>query len=494
MKVNLPNTLSILLAVLLMLPLFASCGGGDAAGNEAENYTETAGETSAAGTETEALKPDLPDRDFNGRDFTILTQSWGTYKPLDFTDIAPEELDGEVLNDAAFNRNVKMSTAYNCSILQANETSASAAMSKITATVSAGEDAYDIAFVRGTNFSVGITSGFYTELNDIPFVDYDMPWWDSDSLESLAICGKSYVVCGDISTNDMMAVWNVCFNKKLIDDYSLDSPYELVTSGKWTFDKSIEMSKSVAHDVDGDGKMGKADMWGINHTNDTVIGILNACGVRIAESDKNGIPQVTINSEKSVTRTVDIFTKLFNEEYAVDTLSRPHMQLTDSDGELFRQDLVLFLYTATHMVGALRQMDVEFGLLPYPKYAESENYAPCTAGIFLPMIVVPVTNTELEDTGFFMEAYAYEGWANLVPAYYDVILQGKFASDNESGEILDYVYGNITYDIGNIYNFDSFTSAIGGLSKSMDTDFASFIAGRLSPLQAAIDALVEKVS
>lgn len=476
---------------LIIISLLAACSDtGGAVQNPAASDSES---ESTVATEPE-LTVNLPDTDMNGRTFTILTQSWDTYTPLDFIDIAPEAMTGEPLNDAAFNRNSNMTSDYNCIVQQFNVKSAGDAVTQLKKTVNAGDNAFDVCFMRGTNFASVLSGGYLLELSSLQYVDFDNPWWDAQSKEALSIKGKSYVVCGDISTNDMLAVWNICFNKEMTGNYNLDDPYAAVKNGTWTFDKAVEMSKAVANDINGDGIMDGNDTWGINYTNDTVIGILNACSINIAELDADGIPQITISSEKSVNKTIDVFTKLFDESYAMDTLARKIMYVGGNDGFYFANKQVLFLYTATHLVSQLRQMDVDFGILPYPKYAEADDYAPSTAGIFLSMVSVPSSNTDLENTGIFMEAYAYSGYKNLVPAFYDKILQGKLIRDDTSGEILDFLYNNISYDTGNLYNFGSFTGTLCALSGTRNTDIVSFLAKNEKTLQKAIDQLTESIN
>ncbi len=469
----------------------AACSDKTAQGPDPAS-TESVPESSAA-AETE-LTPDLPRTDMGGRTFTLLTQSWDTYTPLDFVDIAPEGMTGEPLNDAAFERNSTMASDCNCAVEQFNVQSAGEAVSQLQKTVNSGDSAFDVCFMRGTNFASVLSGGYLLELSSLPHIDFEKPWWDFESKAALSIKGKSYVVCGDLSTNDMLAVWNICFNKEMIADYNLGDPYAAVKDGTWTFDKAVEMSKAVANDINGDAVMDGNDLWGINYTNDTVIGVLNACGVNIAELDKDGIPQITVSDEKSVGRTVDVFTKLFDESYAMDTLSRKIMYVGGDDGFYFANKQVLFLYTATHLVSQLRQMDVDFGILPYPKYEQGDEYAPSTAGIFLSMAAVPSSNTDPENTGIFMEAYAYLGYKSLVPAFYDKILQGKLIRDDTSGEILDFLYNNISYDTGNLYNFAGFTGLLCSLSATRNTDIASFLAKNTPALQKAIDQLTESLN
>ena len=217
--------------------------------------------------------------------------------------------------------------------------------------------------------------------------------------------------------------------------------------------------------------------------------MLNGCGVTIASLDSGGIPQVTIDSESNVTKIIDIYTKLFNEDYSVDTFK---LNLYDKDGQIFGEGRNLFLFTATHLISQLREMDTEFGMIPYPKYSKDQTeYLPSTAGIFLPILCVPKTVQNLEEIGLFMEAFTYEGSKTVVPAFYDVILKGKTARDAESSDMLDYIYGSISYDTGNLFNFGSFVSALPSIQS---TAVASSLAGSRPVLEKAIESLIAEIT
>ena len=53
--------------------------------------------------------------------------------------------------------------------------------------------------------------------------------------------------------------------------------------------------------------------------------------------------------------------------------------------------------------------------------------------------------------------------------------------------MLDDIYGNLTYDAGNLYNIGEMSSAIGELSNTLNTNIASFLKIRSRLLQKAVD-------
>jgi hypothetical protein len=341
-----------------------------------------------------------------------------------------------------------------------------------------------------------------TDLGDLPHVDFNNSWWRRGAYEAMGINGRHFGITGDVTMDELRWVWTVCFNKNMIADHGFDSPFDLVKSGDWTFDRVLEMSRAVARDIDGDGAMTENDIWGINYTGDTIMGILIGLGITIAELDSDGIPVLTIGSAANLAKLETIYTRLFDITHSVDTLFQlPNMvgrNVGDfTDTEIFEANRNLFLFTAPHQVEALRQTEVNFGIVPYPKYDQSQpDYRPSVGGIFLPIICVPKTNSDLENTSIFMEAFAEEGSKTIVPAFYDNILMYRMARDEESTEMLQYIFGNIHYDTGKIFNFGDISSTLAGFDTSANrrTTVASMVERNLSRWETAIERLVDEVS
>ena len=155
-----------------------------------------------------------------GKKFTIFAEGWASFGPLSINDIMAEELTGDSLNDAIYNRNVKVEKQYNCkvSFLEVGDTIA--AHNQLKQSVMAADQSYDIAIIRTYNYLSAITNGLVMDISDIPNTDYTQPWWDQNSLDSLSVGGKAYAICSDITMNDEKSIWCVFFNKKMIDDYT----------------------------------------------------------------------------------------------------------------------------------------------------------------------------------------------------------------------------------------------------------------------------------
>ncbi|MCL2518272.1 MAG: hypothetical protein FWF15_06880 [Oscillospiraceae bacterium] len=474
--------IALLLVLSCVITIFACAGDNPANKVPDPKSTESEAETTEA-------RPDIPIVDMEGKEIRIFATGWYSYLPLFVVDIAPDEFSGESLNDVAYERKLNIENMYNCKIFQTTVDVPDQAVAAFQKSIQAGDDEYEIGIIRGMTFSNMLTGGYLRELDDLNNVDFDNPWWRKKASEALAIGNKNFGVCGDISSNEMVTVLIVCFNKNMVTDYALEVPYDLVKSGKWTLDKIVEMAKVVARDIDGDNVMTGADIWGIIYAHDQIAGILNTCGISLARLDNEGYPEITFDTAVNLSKIQTIFEKLFDETYSGNTTER----ITSPDS-IFGNERSLFIYTSTHASSVLRQDEVDLGIVPYPKYDETqEDYLPYPTSTFLPIFCIPATNNDMDNTGLFMEAFAYEGRKSVIPVFYETVLKGKVARDNTSEEMIDYIFGNISYDTGTILNFGNMAVYIQLMSLTLDTNIASFAAKNRPAYETAIQKIMDEI-
>lgn len=115
----------ILAAVLILsfaLGLTAACGGGpakpDETGGTEKDLKDAPGADAEKETAEERLYPKLEAKDFGGRDFTFASRwvddpNWTEWKQRD---LFAEEANGDVVNDAVYERNRKIEEKYNIAV------------------------------------------------------------------------------------------------------------------------------------------------------------------------------------------------------------------------------------------------------------------------------------------------------------------------------------------------------------------------------------------
>ena len=272
--------LALLLAAMILASA-VSCGNG----NEKETDKATDSDTTANSTETETeetkLTDSLPDGlDFGGATYTIYAREdleWGTEMYVD-------ELNGEIVNDAIYNRSRNVDDRLNVAITQVtapgiwgNETSFNEA---IRSAVMAGDDTYQLVAGYAYFITALATDGLFMNLLDVPYIDFEKPWWNSDLRDELTLYDQLYFACGDLSLTLLSSTFCMFFNKDMATKYNVPDLYETVQNGDWTYDNMYSLVQSIAVDVNGDGKMDAEDEYGL------VMPIGNQCDLLFAAFDQ----------------------------------------------------------------------------------------------------------------------------------------------------------------------------------------------------------------
>ncbi len=467
-------TAVVLLAISLLSA--AACGDTQTAPEKETGTQSIQEETTAADTEAPRLQASVPERDFGGVSFEILTAgNWAN----DWTEIyefSAEELNGDPINDAVFQRNAAIEDRFHVKIVEINHmgidngggTGAGAKL--IQQSVMAGDQAYDAALMGAYDVSsLSYNNCLLDLLSEVPYIDLSQPWWDQKANVDLAMRGKMYYTTGDISTIDNDCTFCFLFNKNLLHTYDMEDPYALVRDGKWTIDKFISMTSNVSRDLNGDSKYDENDLYGFCIWQDSMMGMINAAGEKFCTINEKGDLALTLNTERSLT--------MFNKyiELASDrTAAYSIFHSGDNIETMFANDQVLFYSRYLCIIKKYRDMTTDFGILPYPKYDENQaEYYSTVAPYGCSFICVPSVLENVEMSGIILEAMAAESMYTVTPAYYTITLEGKMMRDNDSSEMLDIILGNRVFDLGLFYQVGGYNEEIMNLFRNNKRDFTS---------------------
>ena len=250
------NTKTRILAMLLAaIMLFSTGCAGSSESSETADTTSTA-ETAETAAETE-LTAELPDKTYGGEEVMFLTSLNKGYDWYTSYEIYAAEMNGQLINDAVFTRNQQIEELLDIRIA---ETKMENAHTVAKETLIAGDDQFDVVMPYINNTISLATQGLLMDLNTIPYLGLEKPWWDQRANENMLIADKLFFSTGDIAILDNECTMVMFFNKDMIEQYSLENPYELVKEHKWTIDKVGEMASVVTHDLNGDGKLDVKDV------------------------------------------------------------------------------------------------------------------------------------------------------------------------------------------------------------------------------------------
>nr|MBQ4319511.1 hypothetical protein [Clostridia bacterium] len=486
---------SLLLIAMLTTSLI-SCGGGDT-GTPADTTSAQVdiAETteSAAETTTERLKADVPEKKYDGYEFRIMARNV-EHQKWEAIDIVAEEENGDPINDAVYNRNRELEEKFDIKVVRKD---VKGPASVIKPLVLAGEDAADLVTDSVNALTTLMSDKLIVDYNDIPYINYEAPWWDTNLIEGLSAKNQVYMMTGDISITDNFGTWILGFNKDMIKEFSKKDPYELIENGTWTYDEMLTMMEGVAGDLDGNGVMEDFDRYALTGEAYNTYVFLAGSGAHITAKDENDLPYLDLFNERTaqaLEKVLDIQndkSKVLLSDWLKGTYTS---KFDDCINKNFGEGRVLLWMGSMKVIEILRGYDVNFGLAPTPKYDEAQDrYYTSFSNSNCTAYSVPVTNKDLERTGILTEAMAAESMYTLTPAYYEVTLKGKALRDDESEAILDLVFDSRLFDLGMVYKWGNLFNIFSTMTKENSRDFSSKYAALESTTQAAIDKFVNSL-
>ncbi|MDD4773951.1 MAG: hypothetical protein PHZ09_10190 [Eubacteriales bacterium] len=483
----------LFLTVLLLIPVIISCSDSGIAVDDESAITET--ETAEQMTEKPML--DLPQEDYEGYDFNFLHWTIAGWSYIE-GDLAAEQESGETLNDAVYRRNSVIEDRYNIEINAFYE-SQDKIVNNIKNLVLSEDNTYSAFFPRGFELSTGLfASNSFFDLNTLPYIDFTMPWWDTNLAEGLSVNGRLYAMLSDITIIDKRATGAVLFNKSIAKDYNLPDLYEIINENNWTTEKLLSLISGVATDLDGDSQLTDKDLYGFVGQDSMTVAMYLGLGGNFAQKDENDLPYPTFGGK----RTFEIFDKInklvydSGEYMHVDWYRVPNA--VEAVHLAFSEERALFCWNLLQCLDMLRSEETDFGVLPVPKFDENqEDYKHMVSIHVTGFLTVPLCADNPDRTGLVLEALAAESRNTLIPAYYDVMLTQKYVRDDNSAEMLDIVFSSRVYDIGDIFGFGGLGDTILRIissNKDMPADLASLIAKKENAITKDIDKFITQMT
>ncbi|MBE6616135.1 MAG: hypothetical protein E7631_12625 [Ruminococcaceae bacterium] len=473
-----------LLAVILLVNTLASCGGADT-----EEQTDTAADTQETTPIETTIYDVLQPNDYEGYTFRILNN----LSNVAYTNIGEEGLTGESLDDAMYNRNLRVAEELNIAFQIINHEYQDT-KDTITNMVVSDDDVYDMYTLDLSHMVSHATNGFLWNTNEIDAIDINNPWWNKTAIDSVTLCDYAFSLFGDLHVGYFETFYPAVFNKTMIKELNLPDPYQLVRDGTWTLDVMIEMMMSVKNDADGDGKWTTADRYPFSMYQDNApICLLHTSNINLFVRDEKGVPVWNGLPEKYLTTYEKLASTMFSDQ---------HNNAHNAGGSLgaglpvhkhhamMYLGNTLFLFEPLGAVKNLRDVEFGIGIAPLPKYDEAqENYL---TYIFhcANAIAIPITNPDAERTGVILEHMAAYSHETVRDVFFNTTLDFKYAQDQEGQEMLDIMFAGGTFELGYVYGWGGVVWTLNNNVKEGKMEITSALAAIESKTQAAIQETI----
>ena len=461
--------MALLLCGLMLLSAVA-CGKGDApadttTGAQGDSTTAPVGDTTTAAPEEtgpaldewgrEIIEDDVPkDLDFKGATLKILSRS--DSKNRWRVDFYSPEINGEVLNDAVYNRNALIADRLNISFSVREEDGRYDVFTSyaniITAAFQSGSHEFDLVGSYSLYGAQYATQGYFYNVLDLHqdyHLNLDQIWWNQSLREDLTIADRLYMLVGDMNTTTLTRMMAIFYNQKTVAEVYKDLDlYQVVNDGKWTMDYLAELISDGWQDLNGNGTADDTDFYGLVTVapSEAYDSICAGMEIEMMERDDKGEWVFTSNTEL----LVDKVQKAVNLYHAGNNATRfysmdPCVTKFAEDGSHF---LLITLDKA--MEDILGNMKADYGVLPLPKYNEEQEMYHTIPQDAFNMIHVMGDIQDPAMVSAALELMCSESYKTVTPQLFNEVLKYRYMRDDASGQMLDHLRAGLRMDFATI--------------------------------------------
>ena len=455
---NIKRLLSLFLALLLLSTGLCACGETPA--ETTLDADTTAPETSENHRDQE--KDTVPeDLRFDGETFTFLVRN---DREIFAYELTCEQLLNHPLYDAVHYRTIDVETRLGAKIRSVGMPAAYPDYAPwneaLSVSVLTNTGDYDGAAFYLSTGSPLTKQGIFYNLNLLTeeeggYFNFQKPWWNGTMVDELSIYGALFFAGGALTVSEVASGCCLFFNRDLFNAKYPDDKdatlYTLVRDGKWTVDRLISYISQCWDDVNSNGYVDGGDVVGMKNLY-TDTGIMDAwvpaMGLEFTAIDEYGEPYITIVNARTVPAYEKVM-KVFNNEGALLVSSNAPQEETSM------QNGNLLFYMETLGFGAqMKASEVNYGVLPLPKYdEEQEEYHTCFANNASAIAVCSnLDDTRAAQVSAVLELLSAESYKQVIPVYYETVLKGHYSREAADAEMYDRILSSFNFSFGFAYS------------------------------------------
>ncbi len=482
---------------LLMLVSIIACGGNDVVDTDADGENNTIDTDSIE----DPIDPQLEAIDGGKMELHFLAREPGLTANYWYEETISENNGiANVVDAAVFKRNTFVEEKYNIKISRTaiNYNQISDTINIQVNSMAEDADSYHIALPMLTHAFNMTKNGYNYAIDELEFIDPSKPYWRSDIYDATTIKGKNYFISGDINTSVYGSSWTTFFNEEIVKNNKIENPYDLVKKGQWTIDKMLELSKNFGGDG-GDGVYDNSDDYAICSGNWVWQCLFYGADLRFVDKDANDMPYVVCKDMGKREIIQDVLTRI------VTIMNDPSLSinanlvgLSSQPSKLFCDGQVLFYLANVNnafVENDIKDMSQEYGVLPLPKLSEDQEfYTNAVHTYHSSTVIVPknIKKDMLPLISSVLEDMSYYSYLYVKPAYYDTIITYRSIRNDESFEMMPYIFESFNIDLGLIMTDTlGFDAGVRSKITGNDINFSSYFSQYVTLWEKALVGITQ---
>ncbi len=443
-------------ALLTASLLLSSCG-------IIVTYDMTTDEDVSAGTDTVPADTTVPDTDTpdiidNTAAYTAVADAYLSGIPTKDFDSAPYliaapwttviagDAGGTVLSAAKHERNRKVEEQWNVSIVSTS-VDPDSFQTLVQAAVQADEYYADLLMIPQYMIGSFVADGSLMNLNSMPFLDLEQPYFDTSSVEAATVGNNIYAAAGAASF-DETTLTGMYFNRDLFEALGIDAPYAAVYDGVWTWDRYFAITDSLS-DINEANGTAYASFTAHSTAESLPATVFFSAGGRFVRSDGKSAPTIAYSADDAA--IAQRVTTLFSDPNA-------HRDFETGVTRFYTGD-ALFMMDRLYIMTWMPNGSQNWGILPMPKADESQaDYISLVDKEAL-FFASQKNNIDAERTAVILSALNAASYQLISDAYIDYAMY-HLVRDNDSANMLDILIRTRTYDF--TWSFGPSNSTLAG--------------------------------
>ncbi len=466
--------ISMFLIVVMLGSMIVACnnGGDDPAddktpsGNNGGN-TETPGDTENPGdAETPGGEVAPPEDevavDMKGYEFHALARELQWF----VNEVTAEPDTGDHMLQAIYDRNWEVQKKYNCVMTQ-TIIPMSDEFGTWRRSVGAGESIYKYGLAHMMETAGESLNGSMLNLKTLPHINLEAEYWNQTMNKELTIGDRLYFTANEYCTSSVYYTWLMIFNMQLCAERGIDV-YGMIEDGTWTVDNLYKIISSSYED-DGDGIVEfEDDFFGlISHWNTVLTNYIFAFEIPVISIDANNKVVVGYNDANTpmvtaVEKVYDLFYNSANGGIIMTDEMNPYGAdtdvLTHDEAMCTKLSTNKALFANTRILGleVLRSVDVQYGIIPFPKFNEEQKEYHSHVDGSSSLLFVPYTlpDAEYDNVGLLLEVLAQKTKEDVMPVINNSVLIGRYSEDSDAYKCLEMTLDGRSYAFGYVFDFD----------------------------------------